>query len=552
MSYLFKKRYLLRFDTDQLPQFLTDCLIVGTGIAGLRAAIEASNYGKVLVLSKSGLYESNTAYAQGGIAAVLKFHREDTIDLHIQDTLKVGCGLNDEEIVRRVVSEGSLCVEELIEWGARFDSRVGGELDLGREAGHSVSRVLHAFGDATGREIINTLIKRISRMKNITLRENTFVVDLLTEDNRAVGAICWDDKIGLYVIYAKQIILAMGGCGRVYQETTNPEVATGDGIGISWRAGVELVDMEMIQFHPTTLYIAGASRFLISEAVRGAGAVLVDRDGYRFMKDYHPDAELAPRDIVSRSIMDYLKKTHQKCVYLDVRGIKDFEKHFPTITEKCRSFGIDVKKDLIPVRPSAHYMIGGVRIDIEGRTNLENLYACGECACSGLHGANRLASNSLLEGLVFGKIAGRNAGRAAACQEKIYRVRFVNKEEMSAVPEDFDPQDIKTSLRTAMWRYVGIRREEKTLKEAAVAIDNWIRYTFDKEFFSPLGWEIQNMLTCGRIISEAANIRKETRGVHYRADYPTSDDRHWRRRIVLVRSSAFPDTFKVKELPLRT
>ncbi len=540
MSVYHKRRYLVDFDTDFLPHILTDCLIIGSGVAGLRAGIEAGNFGKVFIVTKSDVYESNTAYAQGGVAAVLKVHREDNIDLHIADTLRVGCGLNDVEVVKRVITEGPECIEELMRWGAKFDSKAGGELDLGREAGHSVSRILHAAGDATGKEIVRTLLAKISEFDNVQISEHTYTVDLLAEDGKCVGALCWNDRIGLHIIYAKQVIVATGGCGRIYQETTNPQVATADGIGLAWRIGAELVDMEMVQFHPTTLYVAGASRFLISEAVRGAGGILVDRKGYRFMKEYHPDAELAPRDVVSRAIMDYLSKTGQRYVYLDVRKIKDFEKHFPTITDKCRSFGIDVGKDLIPVRPSAHYMVGGIKVDIEGRTSVENLYACGECACTGLHGANRLASNSLLEGIVFGKIAGRCAGEFIAGYPGPERlVKVVNKEDISPLPSDFDIQDIRTSLRTIMWRHVGIKRKKSGLEEAIFAIDRWGGYVLDKRFTRPIGWETQNMLTCAFLVAKAALERTESRGVHFREDYPQTDDENWKRHIVVKRDEHF-------------
>jgi L-aspartate oxidase len=420
------RRYIASFNSRNLPQMFTDCLVIGSGVAGIRAAIEASAFGMVSLVTKLGMFESNTTYAQGGVAVVLEADEEDTPDLHIADTLKVGCGLNDIEAVKTVITEGQTCVKELIGWGAIFDSEAG-ELDFGREAGHSASRIIHAQGDATGKEIIRALYAHAQKCPNVTFHENYYVIDLLTENNRCLGALVYHDVIGLQILWAKQTILASGGCGRIFQETTNPEIATGDGIAMAWRAGAVMQDMEMIQFHPTTLYIAGASRALISEAVRGEGAYLVDKNGFRFMPEYHPDAELAPRDVVSRAIISQMEKTGSRFVFLDVRHIPydTFAKRFPYITQLCESFDIDVSRQLIPVRPSAHYMMGGVKADLQARTNITGLYACGETACSGLHGANRLASNSLLEGLVFGRIAGQNAGEWIAHHPRPIRPTWI-------------------------------------------------------------------------------------------------------------------------------
>jgi L-aspartate oxidase len=532
------RRYIASFNSRNLPQMFTDCLVIGTGVAGFRAAIEASASGMVSVVTKLGANESNTTYAQGGVAVVLKPDEEDSHDLHIADTLKVGCGLNDLEAVKTVIFEGQSCVGELIDWGAQFDSH-DGELDFGREAGHSASRIIHAQGDATGKEIIRALYTQVKRCSNITVHENYFVIDLLTDNNRCLGALVYHDIIGLQIIWAKQTILASGGCGRIFQETTNPEIATGDGLAMAWRAGAVLQDMEMIQFHPTTLYIAGASRALISEAVRGEGAFLIDKNGYRFMPEYHPDAELAPRDIVSRSIISQMEKTGSRFVYLDVRHIayETFAKRFPYITQLCESFDIDVSKQLIPVRPSAHYMMGGVQADLQARTTLVGLYACGECGCSGLHGANRLASNSLLEGLVFGKVAGANSGKwindhpspiqpAAITSPKIAQNELQN----------LDLQDVRTSLRSIMWRHVGIRRQADQLREAIEAIEFWGRYVLDKTFDRPFGWESQNMLTVSWLMARAALERTESRGVHFRQDFPQTDDQNWLKHVLQSRN----------------
>ncbi len=532
------RRYLAAFDTRSLPQMFTDCLVVGCGIAGLSAALEVIEFGQVTIITKGGLYESNTAQAQGGVAVVLRASEKDDLQLHMADTVKVGCGINDLEAVKIVINNGPDSVRQLIEWGAQFDSH-DGEIDLGREAGHSANRVMHAQGDATGKEITRTLLERVQGCENIRLQENTFVIDLLTDDNKCLGAIVQTDSVGLQVVWAKQTILAGGGCGRVYQETTNPDVTTGDAMAMGWRARAVLQDMEMMQFHPTTLYIAGASRALISEAVRGEGGRLVDKDGKRFMLDYHEDAELAPRDVVSRAIMDYMRKTGTRYVYLDVRhiGYEAFAKRFPHITKMCESFSINVGKDLIPVRPSAHYMLGGIKADMEARTGIDNLYACGECACSGLHGANRLASNSLLEGLVFGHIAGRNAARWIVDHPEPMLSYTIESNGSSAPTERIlDLQDARTSLRTMMWRHIAIERTGKRLQETIDAIDYWCEYILDKTFTGRFGWELQNMLTVSRLMAVSANQRTESRGVHYREDYPETDDKNWATHIEQCRT----------------
>lgn len=533
------RRYLAAFDSRSVPQMFTDCLVIGSGIAGLRAAIEAGKFGRVVMATKLGVYESNTAHAQGGVAVVLRADEDDDLELHMADTVKVGCGLNDLEAVQLVVSQGPARVNELIDWGAQFDSD-GGELELGLEAGHSASRVLHAKGDATGREVVRVLLDRVKRYKNIRIMENCFVIDLLTDDakNRCLGVLTYCDGIGLQIIWSKQTILAAGGCGRVYQETTNPQTATGDGAAIAWRAGAVLQDMEMMQFHPTTLYVAGASRALITEALRGEGGYLVDRNGGRFMKEYHEDAELAPRDVVSRAIISHMEKTSSRHVFLDARhlGAEFLSKRFPHITELCESFGIGISRDLIPVRPSAHYMIGGVKTDLQGRTNVDCLLACGEAACSGLHGANRLASNSLLEGLALGYITGRTAGqRIADHSEPMHSFSIDSPYAAGSDLGQLDLQDIRNSLRSMLWRRVGIVRSAEAMGETIEAIGSWGRYTLDKTFDRPYGWEVQNLLTTACLIANAANDREESRGVHFRSDFPDRDDKNWLRHSLVCR-----------------
>ena len=523
-------RYLVSFDASSLGQVFTDTLIIGAGIAGMRAAIQAAKDTRVLILAKGSLDESNTWHAQGGIAAV--FDPADSIQAHIKDTLATGAGLSDEKVVELVISNGPALVKELAQWGAAFD-RHNGKFDLTREGGHSAKRIVHGHGDATGQAIAQCLINHLNKQPGIRAMENTFVVDLLTDQGRCVGALIAQPGKELSIIWAKRVILAAGGLGQMYRETTNPPGATGDGYAIAYRAGARLRDMEMVQFHPTTLYVAGASRTLISEAVRGEGATLIDHSGYRFMPDYHSDAELAPRDIVSRAILQHMVKTARANVFLDVShmGPEKFRARFPQISAMCESFDIAPGKDLIPVRPSAHYMIGGVLVDINGQSSLENLYACGEIAATGLHGANRLGSNSLLEGLVFGKLAGLHAANAAQQQTQKLAPLPLSNAITPSHKTRLDLPDVRNSLRSLMWRNVGMTREADHLAEAIEIVEFWSRYVIDKAFDTPQGWECQNMLTVARIMATAALARKESRGVHFRSDFPKSDDKNWCKHI---------------------
>lgn len=527
------RRYLVPIDTALTQQLFTDCLVIGAGIAGLRAAIEAAANCNVTIVCKAALADSNTWNAQGGIASVLS--DDDSLESHIEDTIKAGCGICDEDIVRLVVGNGPELVHQLVDWGAEFDM-VDGKIDTSLEGGHSKHRVAHAHGDSTGRGIAEALIKKVRQMPNINIIENFFVIDIITnDDDRCIGAIGCNDRMGLGMIRAANTILAAGGAGRLYRETTNPEIATADGLAMAWRAGAVLSDMEFMQFHPTTLYIAGASRALITETLRGEGAILLDSNHKPFMKDYHESAELAPRDIVSRAILDRMLKTNTTHVHLDIRHFdkKYFSKRFPLISELCESFDIDVSKDLIPVRPSAHYMLGGVKTDPLARTSVSNLYACGEAAATGLHGANRLGSNSLLEGLVFGKIAGAQASQPASEKNLQYRRIVYN------VPQSdrsrLDAEDVRNSLRAIMWRNVGITRRKKPLEEAQEIISFWQRYVMDKIFDSAFGWECQNMLTVALLMANAANQRKESRGVHYRSDWPELDNKNFKKHLDLKR-----------------
>ncbi|MFG0328344.1 MAG: L-aspartate oxidase [Phycisphaerales bacterium] len=526
------RRYLIPFRGTLLPQIFCDTLVIGTGVAGLRAAIAASEHGEVIVLSKSDLPVSSTNWAQGGVAAVVGPHPRDRIESHIEDTLVAGAGLCDPAIVRLCVERANARIQELVDWGIRFDRDAEGEYEFGREGGHLESRVLHADGDATGRELIRCLSERARSRPSVRVFERCFALDLLTADGSGegpvLGAITFHPKYGLQMIWSWATILATGGAGQIFRETTNPSVATGDGVAMALRAGAPVADMAFVQFHPTTLYVAGAARLLITEAVRGEGATLVDRRGERFMLGRHDLAELAPRDIVSRSIVEHLARTGDTHVYLDARHFKPgfFRSRFPGIAAKLADFEIDPENDLIPVHPSAHYTIGGVWVDESGRAGRPGLYACGEVSCSRLNGANRLASNSLLEGLVFGEIVGRICveARDESANGSGHRPpkRIISDVRLSSRGE-LDLTDVRSSLRSVMWRHLGVIRDGATMSDVADMIDFWSRYTLDKIFDDPAGWEIQNMLTVAATICESARWRRESRGVHVRADHPESD-----------------------------
>jgi L-aspartate oxidase len=528
------RRYLVNVDSITTHQLFTDCLVIGAGIAGLRAAIEAADNCNVIIVCKGSLKDSNTFKAQGGIASVLD--KTDTFESHIEDTLNTGCGICDESVVDLVVRQGPELIKQLLDWGTEFDT-TDGHIAVTLEGGHSQGRVAHAHGDETGRIIVEALIKKVRQKPNIRIIEDFYTIDLLTNDDNDCLGIIGHDKQDPQIIWAANTILATGGAGQLYRETTNPQVATGDGLAMAYRAGVVLRDLEFVQFHPTTLYIAGASRALITETLRGEGAILLDNTGSAFMKDYHESAELAPRDIVSRAILSQMLKTESTHVYLDVRNFdkEHFTKRFPQISELCESFDIDVSKDLIPVRPSAHYMIGGVKADTSARTSIENLYACGEVASTGLHGANRLGSNSLLEGLVLGKTAGQFASQCKKEDVSLFKHPLIKYQIPHSDRTRLDTADVRNSLRALMWRNVGITRKAQPLKEAQEIIKFWQRYVMDKIFDSPLGWECQNMLTVCQLTAQSAEKRQESRGVHFRSDFPNTDDERFKRHIELVR-----------------
>ena len=536
-----QRRYLVGFEARRLGHIFTDVLVIGAGAAGLRAAIEAAEFGEVIVATKDTFTESNTSYAQGGLAAVLD--DSDSVDDHIADTIRTACGLGDEDVVRDVLTAAPGHVRQLQQWGMAFDMDQG-QLALGREGGHSTNRVAHASGDATGRVLVDTLLQRVRAFENIKIFDHCFVLDLITDppeggpDATCLGALTYHQRYGLQMILARQTILAAGGAGMLWRETSNPPVATADAIAIAFRAGAVIADVELMQFHPTTLYVAGSSRSLISEAVRGEGGFLVDRTGHRFMPDYHEMADLAPRDVVSRAIFDRMAATDATHVFLDVRhlGGEAFAARFPFIDRQCRMFGIDPGTDLIPVHPAAHYMIGGIRTDTIGQTSIAALLACGEAAATGLHGANRLASNSLSEVLVLGARCGRAAGGAAAAIRETPIPLAIEWAVPHSDRTELDLIDIGNSLRSVMWRNVGIVRRGQRLAETLEIVGFWGRYVLDKEFYDSAGWEVQNMLTAAYLVSELALRRTETRGVHYREDFPETDPT-WQRHQSVRRTA---------------
>src|SRR4051794_35099117 len=525
-------RYLVAFHPKRIPHHFVDVLIIGGGIAGLRAAMQIDRRLSVLVITKDTMEQSNSAFAQGGIASVID--PADNFESHIDDTLVAGANLCDREVVEMVVSEAPRHIQQLIEWGTNFDTEKG-ELLLGREGGHSHRRIVHALGDSTGFEVMRAIIATAKTAPNVTIWDDTFTIDLLTHDGACVGAVVRREPMGNVLIWAKQVVLASGGCGMVYRETTSPPVATGDGMAAAYRAGAELRDMEFMQFHPTVLYVAGSARYLISEAVRGEGAYLRDVNGERFMPNDDPRAELAPRDVVARAIFRTMERTQHPNVYLDLSHLDPamVQTRFPGISKVCRSFGLDVAKDRIPVRPGAHYMCGGVTTDIHGRTTLPGLWAAGEVTSSGLHGANRLASNSLLEGLVFGALCGRGAAEAArAGPRQLAALPLRSEIARESAGDRLDVADLTNALRALMVRKMGIVRDRGRLVEAQRDVGFWCRYALGREFDGKPGWELQNLLTVARLMIDAALRRDESRGTHFRSDFPARDDARWGQRHV--------------------
>lgn len=522
-------RYLVPFSLRQVPQYRYDVVVVGSGVAGCVTALAAASAGAaVAVVAKDKVQVTNTAWAQGGVAAVLG--PGDSVEAHVADTLVVGCGLVDETVARHVVEGGPRAIERLRELGALFDRKADGSFDLSMEGGHSHARILHAGGDATGREIQSTLTDAVKSHPQIDVFEHVFGIDVLTaEDGRAVGLLAENQRGEMLAYGASQVVLATGGGGQIYRETTNPTIATADGVAMGLRAGATVRDLEFVQFHPTCLYIAGAARVLISEIVRGAGGVLRDRNGVRFMENAHPDAELAPRDIVSRAVSQRMVETGTTSVGLDLSGVdRDPHEAFPGISRICRFFGIDIAKDPIPVRPGAHYMVGGLQVDTEGRTTVPGLWAVGESASTGLHGANRMGSNSLLEGLVLGESIGSAAASAAAAAG---RPEIQSASER--VREDAPPgvqvniADLTYSMKSLMWRQMGVERNESNMRDALSTFAFWARAVRSLPLDAGNAIELVNMLTVARLATFGALERKESRGTHFRSDYPNVDDKDW-------------------------
>ena len=533
--------------TDSHKSYRADYAVVGSGIAGLRAAIELSKAGSVLVLAKSNLSDSATAWAEGGIAVALS--DEDEIGLHEQDTINAGDGLCRPDAVALVVEEGPKYITQLIEWGTEFD-RAGTKLAFTREAAHSRSRILHAHGDSTGREISRALLARAHKIPHLHLRAHAFTTELIVERGRVAGLCFIDETDGSeHELRAGAVLLATGGLGQIYRETTNPEVATGDGMAIAYEAGAVLSDMEFVQFHPTALAVQGAPRFLLSEALRGEGGVLRNIGLERFMKRYNEAQELAPRDVVARAIVSEMHHTQSTHVFLDMTKMSEefLKKRFPRIYETCSSYGLDLASDMAPVCPAAHYMMGGVKTDLWGRTSLPGLYAAGETAATGVHGANRLASNSLLEGLVFGARAGQALMKDAPVGKRSGAAlpgspaplpgnsSATQKEPPKAASKSTsNPSPCCATLakiRDVMWRQVGILRSGKELAEGIKQLQALELPKSEKHGREE--HELRNLHTLALLIARSGVAREESRGSHYRSDFPYRNDENFGKHSVV-------------------
>jgi len=522
-------RYVVDFDLDKLPRVETDVIVIGAGIAGLFTALKSSEKQRVLMITKKSLFDSNTRYAQGGIAAVMS--DDDSPEFLAQDTLFAGAGLCETAAVDVLVHEGPQGVQELIRYGTIFDEE-DGQYALTKEGAHSQRRILHANGDATGYEIVRALAEKVKTAPGIELWDDHFVLDLLTENGECRGALVQKPDGSRIAVFGKATVLCTGGTGQLYRYTTNPEVATGDGVAMAYRAGADIRDMEFNQFHPTSLCYPGAPRFLISEAVRGEGAYLRNIRGERFMENYHPQLELAPRDIVARAIVSEMEATKSTYVYLDItHESPDLIRHrFPTIFEYCLKYGLDMTTDWIPVAPAAHYMMGGVRTDMHGETNIRRLFACGEASSTGVHGANRLASNSLSEAIVFGQRIVDAINQLPA--QPSTAENGPSSDRHAVLTGTLIERRLK--LQKNMVRYVGVRRDRTNLLKGLEDFKKQLPL-FQMNLSSREELEYANLLICAMLVTEAALNREESRGGHFREDYPLKDDQNWRVHTILHR-----------------
>ncbi|MNO65809.1 L-aspartate oxidase [compost metagenome] len=523
-------QYLVDFDLRDIPKVKTDCIVIGSGIAGLFTAIKASEDRRVIMITKKSVMESNTRYAQGGIAAVIA--EDDSPAYHRQDTLMAGAGLCSSTAVDALVNEGPDRVHELIRLGTLFDKE-DGVLALTQEGAHSHRRILHANGDATGYEIVRALAEQVAEHKNIEVWDDHYVIDLITEGGECVGALLQRPGGGRLFLQGDATILCSGGAGQLFRYTTNPEVATGDGVAIAYRAGAHIRDMEFVQFHPTALSYPGAPRFLISEAVRGEGAVLRNINGERFMERYHELLELAPRDIVARAIVSEMELTKSTFVYLDItHESPEMVKHrFPTIHETCMSYGLDITSDWIPVAPAAHYMMGGIKTDLNGESTIPRLFACGEVSSTGVHGANRLASNSLSEAVVFGHRIIERIRKLSPLGRDVSSVSS-NEGRVDSPTQAIVERRLK--LQKVMVRYAGLRRNEEALSKGIEELKRQLPI-FGSVLTKREEYEFANMLTCCLLVTESALAREESRGAHYREDYPQRSDEQWRKHLLQIR-----------------